>query len=222
MKTKNTLPQTVPSTNGFTLIEMLVVIAIIGLLASLMVPAVTGSLRRAKEVTKVSNLRSMHQANMMYSMDHNSAVCPVEDEVNHSGGHNWRDLLAPYLARESESRGEANDERIFIDPFFKEYTEDKKYLTGYGFNRNPGLPEEPKPNALKGEAWDMIFYMDTITQPSGRIMIGDTGNQWFISKNQYETQIDTTRHKGKGMFLLFDGSIRKLTQEEAEKAFVNP
>jgi len=47
-----------PASNGFTLIEMLVVIAIVVLLASLLMPAVNGALMRAKQTKCFSNLRN--------------------------------------------------------------------------------------------------------------------------------------------------------------------
>lgn len=47
---------------GFTLIEMLVVIAIIALLASILVPAVTGALKKGDRVKYASYARSIHLA----------------------------------------------------------------------------------------------------------------------------------------------------------------
>ena len=44
---------------AFTLIEMLVVIAIIGILATLMVPTGNGALSTAKETTCRNNLRNL-------------------------------------------------------------------------------------------------------------------------------------------------------------------
>lgn len=45
--------------NGFTLVEMLVVIAIIAVLVSIIVPAVTASTDKAKAATDAANLRSV-------------------------------------------------------------------------------------------------------------------------------------------------------------------
>lgn len=47
-------------TKGFTLIEMLVVIAIIALLASILVPAVTGAIRKGERIRYASNARSIY------------------------------------------------------------------------------------------------------------------------------------------------------------------
>lgn len=56
---------------GFTLIEMLVVIAIIALLASILVPAVTRALRSAKSIASVNNLRQIHLMFTTYLLDNN-------------------------------------------------------------------------------------------------------------------------------------------------------
>lgn len=43
---------------GFTLVEMLVVIAIIAILVAILIPTVTGATTKAKEAADVANLRS--------------------------------------------------------------------------------------------------------------------------------------------------------------------
>lgn len=59
---------------AFTLIEMLVVIAIIAVLAALLVPAVTSALDSAKRVKCASGQRSTHQALMSYLIDHGGKI----------------------------------------------------------------------------------------------------------------------------------------------------
>jgi len=55
---------------GFTLIEMLVVIAIIALLASLITPAVGNALESARVTAGLANLRQIAQAGQLYAMEH--------------------------------------------------------------------------------------------------------------------------------------------------------
>ncbi|MCI0534843.1 MAG: type II secretion system GspH family protein [Verrucomicrobiales bacterium] len=55
---------------GFTLIELLVVIAVIGILASLSLPAISGSKRRAQRVQCMSNLRQCGIALLMYGEEY--------------------------------------------------------------------------------------------------------------------------------------------------------
>lgn len=55
---------------GFTLIELLVVIAIISILASILTPAFSQAMEKARQVDCASNLRQMSMAIMMYMQDH--------------------------------------------------------------------------------------------------------------------------------------------------------
>lgn len=54
---------------GFTLMEMLVVIAIIAILVTILVPAISSSLRKAKEATDVANLRAAYAQYQLAMID---------------------------------------------------------------------------------------------------------------------------------------------------------
>lgn len=54
---------------GFTLIEMLVVIAIIAVLVAIVVPTVSSSTTKAKAATDAANLRSITAEAMVYALE---------------------------------------------------------------------------------------------------------------------------------------------------------
>ncbi len=65
---------------AFTLIELLIVVAIIGILAAIAVPNFLNAQTRAKIARVQSDLRSVQQASEMYNLDHNAFPFPA-----HSG-----------------------------------------------------------------------------------------------------------------------------------------
>ncbi len=62
---------------GFTLVELLVVISIIGMLASILVPTLTSTRREAYRVSCMSNLRQLFLATEFYKMNNSGWYFPV-------------------------------------------------------------------------------------------------------------------------------------------------
>jgi len=62
---------------GFTLLEMLVVVAIIGILAALFIPLIAGAMQKAKQKGTMQDMNTLAKAITEYITDH--SVAPVQD-----------------------------------------------------------------------------------------------------------------------------------------------
>jgi len=83
---------------GFTLIEILVVIAIIALLAAILFPVFSAAREKARQSTCASNMKQIGVGITMYSQDYDETF-PIGNEANTTGtgNTNWYFTLDPYV-----------------------------------------------------------------------------------------------------------------------------
>lgn len=82
----------------FTLIELLVVIAIIAILAALLLPALNQARDRAKSISCTSKLKSLMNAEILYSDNNDDFMCPTM-----MAKKEWGFRLAPFLGIEPDN-----------------------------------------------------------------------------------------------------------------------
>lgn len=88
--------------SGFTLVELLVVVAIIAVLASVAVVVSQGAITRAKEARCMTNLRNIGVALHLYSQDHGGAYPETSHTVDLDRA--WIAALESYLGDYDETR----------------------------------------------------------------------------------------------------------------------
>jgi prepilin-type N-terminal cleavage/methylation domain-containing protein len=105
---------------GFTLVELLVVIGIMCILASLLLPALTGAKRKAQGTVCVNNLRQLNLGLGLF-VDEHDGFYPNTNEV----WYYYRQIIEPYLGASPKSFG-CPAEGFMID-----------MLTGRDFKESP-------------------------------------------------------------------------------------
>ncbi|MNR00329.1 Type II secretion system protein G precursor [compost metagenome] len=105
---------------GFTIVELLIVIVIIGILAAITIVAFNGTQARARDSARISKIKSISKAIDLYFVD-NGRYPPILDGLGRestcgSQTDNWghcdrnktlADMLAPYLAIDPTSLSDA-------------------------------------------------------------------------------------------------------------------
>lgn len=93
----NALPRSFRSAAGFTLVELLTVIAIIAVLCSLLAPGLARSKQKANQIFCLNNARQQMIGILLYSEDHNDFLPPVTLVDSDDEEVSWTKLLAPYF-----------------------------------------------------------------------------------------------------------------------------
>jgi general secretion pathway protein G len=233
-----------PTRRGFTLIEMLVVIAIIALLASIMIPAVSKALERTKSINCASNLRQVGIAITGYALDNNSFLPPAGTW----GGETvpvWYNTISPYLGEEVDDIRDQNIAAISRGcPSWqgRKDLNERARLTkpGFGMNLHPraGSRLNPTPNS-SGPVLNAFrkIALDELGNSSRTILVGDStdwhlslsgGNwvngTWWTDENvpggYYSGHPD--RHRGSANYLMADMSVTSLKPDLALEHLRNP
>ena len=91
--------------SGFTLVEILIVVVILGILAAIVIPQFTEASTEAKTSSLVTDLQSMRSQIELYKVQHNDNLPGVDNGGTHTGGAGF--VLA--MTDKTDIFGEPND-----------------------------------------------------------------------------------------------------------------
>ena len=100
---------------AFTLVELLVTVAIIAILATLLLPAISKARTKAKTIACASNMKNWATATQLYADDFNDILPPFGDLASDYTQPFWHAKLAPYLSKKSDDQTEFRNTSIFRD-----------------------------------------------------------------------------------------------------------
>jgi len=196
-----------PSVHGFTLIEMLVVIAIIALLVSILTPAVNRALENARRVGCISNLRSLGQATLTYVVDNNQRIPFIKAASGPGSGYAnppWYHLLAPYAGAEVRTAIslEAGTDKVFRCP-----AQRGNFSVSYG----PSIGAFVEGNSY--------LYYYQILAPSEKVWLLDvrTGSVYFLNPAIPSEYWADPRHRDQVNMLYFDGHVGSASLKDLEE-----
>src|SRR5215469_12970057 len=98
---------------GLTLVEVLVVIAIIGILSALLVPALSRAKSTASRATCLNNVGQINLATKMYGDDHRDSVFLSNGFGYYSDWGSYKASVKSYLGLKGE---DSRAEKIFACP----------------------------------------------------------------------------------------------------------
>lgn len=171
---------------GFTLVELLVSIAILAVLAALLLPALSKARQKALSTQCVNNLRQLFLANTMYADEHKGRYAPAAPDINEGFGgrvrwHGVRDTASPdsdFDPHKGPLAEYLSDARVKECPVFTEFRRRgdvpnafESGTGGYGYN-----------GSYVGGAYNLKDWYDapkftaldsSIPEPSRTIMFAD-------------------------------------------------
>ncbi|MDD2710872.1 MAG: DUF1559 domain-containing protein [Verrucomicrobiae bacterium] len=204
--------------SAFTLVELLVTIAIVGLLMSMLAPALKNAKEKARQIACMNNLRQIGTAALNYAGDYNGWLPHANSSHLPSSNSNqtWKYLIAPYVNISSPTNS-LLERGVFHCPSQNNAScgnsafGDNGFYGGYGWN----FTYLGYKDAVSGgvEPW---VNCSQIGNPSQVIMAGDTSD-WYLNNAScynlfflYSTgfaALESYRHTGGGNYLWVDGHV---------------
>ncbi|MFA6959197.1 MAG: DUF1559 domain-containing protein [Opitutaceae bacterium] len=207
---------------GFTLVELLAVIAIVGVLAAIVIATIGGVRQRAQNATCMSNLRQIGAAALLYASDHHGMLPPAQISSEAWPMRTWMYQIQSY-AEGRKLADTTGNIGLCYDGIFHCPAKDDWALSGtgvtdlqrtsYGMNTFAALGL-----SAAGLADYPSVRMAVFIRPSATMLASDYNasdykipNQDYLYKSS--SSLLSLRHSGRHNVVMVDGHVESLSAQ---------
>ena len=191
--------------NFFTLIELLITIAIIAILAGMLVPSLNAARESARDIACVGNMRQLGFAMLMYSDDHKRLPDLPEETAERTC---WDAKIVTYLGRSQDI-----DRKLVYKNYICDSRKEVPAKTSRSYAMNRHVAESEllsKPNSLKHDPELMILLEACNKDTGGHLsLFGKKTNYEYLSWDKNK-EYRAFFHKNRTMnFIRKDGAAQR-------------
>ena len=201
---------------AFTLVEVLLTFAIIGVLAALVIPATSQMTAYAARMKTISNLRQIGVAARLYANDHNQQLPghPAPQDLGSPAPDQWPTLFCYYLS--------PSDPRVFLDSSdsttntlpLQQIVSNLTNNTAFVYNGFDDLGADNQP--------PVMVPLSRLSNPAQVALLGlkKPGSSSFSIDLIFQplslltNLLNTSAFDGGSLYLFADGSVRFLSQAQ--------
>jgi prepilin-type processing-associated H-X9-DG protein/prepilin-type N-terminal cleavage/methylation domain-containing protein len=187
---------------AFTLLELLIVVAIIAVLAAISMPVGRRMIEAGNEAKCMSNLRQLHAVLMLYANENNQML-PSPDTP--TSGIHWFRRLDPYIAQQDRIK-------LLTCPSAKAFVPGD-WATSYGMNYYLGEDKDWRTLTIEQKS-KVILLADAVINPAWH----SAGSAIFEDGGPFNKTVDQ-RHAGRANFLFLDGHVEASGEYSKNRAY---